>query len=85
MNSFNSQAGNLYVEGLKKLMQQYQKYLEVNGDYVKMRTANKRLFFRITFILMTKGPYFAIMVHMQENSFGALVNIIIVLQIMFSQ
>jgi len=34
-NWFNSQAANFYAEGLKKLVQRYEKCLEVNGDYVE--------------------------------------------------
>lgn len=35
VNWFNSQAASFYAEGLKKLVQRYEKCLEVNGDYVE--------------------------------------------------
>jgi [histone H3]-lysine36 N-dimethyltransferase SETMAR len=34
-NWFNSQAVSFYAEGLRKLVQRYEKCLEVNGDYVE--------------------------------------------------
>jgi len=35
VNWFNSQAASSYAEGFKKLVQRYEKCLEVNGDYVE--------------------------------------------------
>lgn len=35
VNWFNSQAANFYAEGLRKLVQRYEKCLELNGDYVE--------------------------------------------------
>ena len=34
VNWFNYQAASFYAEGLKKLVQQYEKCLRLNGDYV---------------------------------------------------
>lgn len=33
VNWFNFQVANFYTEGLKKIVQHYEKNLELNGDY----------------------------------------------------
>ncbi|KAH1023682.1 hypothetical protein HUJ05_003293 [Dendroctonus ponderosae] len=35
VNWFNSQAASFYADGLKKMVQRYEKCLEVNGDYIE--------------------------------------------------